>query len=95
MNVLFPNYNANIEPGGKKEKEEHTLARPTMVTRRDPSPAPLRHNAHLQCAAAVHERVPRIKDFDHDIGLVEHGGEMWQVRVEEWHWYTINICARG
>jgi hypothetical protein len=41
MNVLFPDYNANIEPRRKKEKEEHTLARPIMATCRDPLPTPL------------------------------------------------------
>ena len=41
MNALFPDYNANIEPGGKKEKEERILARPITATCRDPSPAPL------------------------------------------------------
>jgi len=40
MNALFPDYNANAEPGGKKEKEEErTLARPTTATCRGPSPA--------------------------------------------------------
>jgi len=47
-------------------------------------PPPLQRNARLQRAAAVRERVPHVEDFNHDVGLVEHGGEMWQGRVEEW-----------
>jgi hypothetical protein len=39
INALFPDYNTNIEPRGKKEKEKCTLARPIMATCRDPSSA--------------------------------------------------------